>query len=175
MKEFIGIKKIRKFSGRVINLNLETVGLPDGSTLDMEIVHHAGGSAIVAIDDQHQVCLVYQYRHALGAWIWEIPAGKIDANETPESTAHKELQEETGTRAKRWKSLGKMYATPGYSNEIIHLYLAQGLSATAIQHEAGELMEIHWKSLDEAIEWALNGKINDAKTVLALLRARKEV
>ena len=173
MKKAELIKQTCEFSGRVISVNLETIRLPDGHCMDMEIVHHAGGSAIVAIDEQHRVCLIHQYRYAVDGWIWEIPAGMIDPGETPKSTAQKELQQEAGVLATAWTSLGKMHATPGYSDEVTYLYLAQDLQSAEIQHEPGEVIEVHWVPLDEAIEWALNGKINDSKTVVALLRARK--
>ncbi|MBL4711925.1 MAG: NUDIX hydrolase [Gammaproteobacteria bacterium] len=171
MKKAELITQTCEFSGRVITVNRDTVCLPDGHQMDMEIVHHSGGSAIVAIDEQQRVCLIRQYRYAVADWIWEIPAGKIDAGETPESTARKELQEEAGVLATSWSSLGKMYATPGYCDETVYLYLAKKLQSTTIQHEPGELIDIHWLPFSEAIEWALKGKINDAKTLVALFRA----
>lgn len=165
------IKQTCEFSGRVITVNRDTIRLPDGHCMDMEIVQHSGGSAIVAIDEQNRVCLIRQYRYAVADWIWEIPAGKIDAGDTPDFTAQKELREEAGMLASTWCSLGKMYATPGYCNEIVHLYLARNLQSSTIEHEPGELIEVHWLALEKAIEWARTGKINDSKTLVALFRA----
>ena len=159
------------YSGRVVSLNLERVQLPDGHCMDMEIIHHAGGSATVAIDEQQRVCLIHQYRYAVDDWIWEIPAGLIDAGDTPDSTASKELQQEAGIQAADWTPLGKMLATPGCSNEITYLYLARTLQPAPVQREPGEIMEVHWIPMNEAMTWAREGKINDAKTLVALYRA----
>ena len=173
MKDAKLIKQSREFSGRVITVNVETVRLPDGVTMDMEMVHHSGGSAIVAINAQQQVCLIRQYRYAVADWIWEIPAGKIEVDDTPEFTAQKELQEEAGVQANDWTSLGKMLPTPGYCDEITYLYLAKNLENVELQHEPGELIEVHWLPISEAIEWALSGKIDDAKSLVALFRANE--
>ncbi len=160
------------FRGRVITVNVETVRLPNGHVLDLEIIHHPGGAAVVAIDRQGRVCLIRQFRHAAGGWIWELPAGKLEPNEPPFETARRELVEEAGATAGNWSSLGTYVSSPGVFTEIVHLYLAQELDSVTMAHEAGELIEVHWLDLEDACARALSGDINDGKTALGLLRAR---
>jgi len=159
------------YQGRVIDLGLETVTLPNGRRIELEIIRHPGGAAVAAVDGQERVCLVYQYRHAGGGWLWELPAGKIDDREDPLLTARRELLEEGGMAAKQWRSLGFMHSSPGVFDEVIHLYLATGLSHKGQNLEEDELLEVHWLPLREAVQWAHSGKITDAKTVIGLLRA----
>jgi 8-oxo-dGTP pyrophosphatase MutT (NUDIX family) len=163
------------FRGRVITVNVETVRLPNGHVTDLEIIHHPGGAAIVALDKVGRVCLVRQFRHAAGGWIWELPAGKIELREPPLETARRELVEEAGTSAQSWVSLGAYVSSPGVFTEIVHLYLARGLDCATMSHEAGELIEVHWIDLEQACTRALDGDINDGKTALGLLRARSVV
>jgi 8-oxo-dGTP pyrophosphatase MutT (NUDIX family) len=169
----MGIENTRTvFRGRVITVNVETVRLPNGHVTDLEIIHHPGGAAIVAIDREGRVCLIRQFRHAAGGWIWELPAGKLEPPEPPLETARRELVEETGTSARSWRSLGLYVSSPGVFTEIVHLYLAQDLESANMAHEAGELIEVHWVDLEQACSRALDGDINDGKTALGLLRAR---
>ncbi len=160
------------FRGRVITVNVETVRLPNGHVTDLEIIHHPGGAAIVAVDAAARVCLIRQYRHAAGGWVWELPAGKLEPREPPLQTACRELREETGTTAHNWQSLGSYVSSPGVFTEIVHLYLARELQSANMSHEAGELIEVHWVDLEQACARALHGDINDGKTALGLLRAR---
>ncbi len=160
------------FQGRIISLDIEQVELPNGVLCDMEIVRHPGGAAVVAIDEEQRVCLLKQYRHASKAWIWELPAGKIDNNEEPRMTAQRELQEEAGRKAAQWQSLGHMISSPGVFTEIVHCYLATELSVCDTDHETEELIEIHWILFEEALESALDNRISDAKTVIGLCRAQ---
>ena len=159
------------YRGRIIDLGLEQVRLPNGETVELEIVRHPGGAAVVALDDRKRVCLLKQYRHAAGGWLWELPAGKIDPGEDPEATARRELEEEAGVRAGQWEPLGRMISSPGVFTEVIHLYLARDLRAIAHRHEAHEVIAIHWLPLREAVDWALRGEILDAKTLIGLFRA----
>jgi 8-oxo-dGTP pyrophosphatase MutT (NUDIX family) len=160
------------FRGRVITVNVETVRLPNGHVTDLEIVHHPGGAAIVAVDAASRVCLIRQYRHAAGGWVWELPAGKLEPHEPPLQTAQRELSEEAGTSAQNWQSLGVFVSSPGVFTEIVHLYFALELDCAKMAHEAGELIEVHWIPLEDACARALHGDINDGKTALGLLRAR---
>ena len=166
-----GIKQRRPiFQGRVINVALETVELPNGLEVELEIVRHTGGSAVVALDDRGRVCLLRQYRHAASGWLWELPAGKIDPGEEPFSTARRELTEEAGVRAGNWTDLGPMLSSPGVFTEVIHLYLARDLRQAMHDHEGDEVIEIHWFPLEQAIRWCQDGTISDAKTLVGLFR-----
>jgi 8-oxo-dGTP pyrophosphatase MutT (NUDIX family) len=160
------------FKGRVITVNIETVRLPNGHVAELEIIHHPGGAAVVAINERQQVCLIRQFRHAAGGWIWELPAGKLEPNEPPLETARRELIEEAGLTAHSWTPLGSYVSSPGVFTEIVHLYLARELESAKMSHEAAELIEVHWIDLEQACVRSLNAQINDGKTALALLRAR---
>lgn len=160
------------YNGKVIRLCLERVRLPNGADAELEIIHHPGGAAVVALNDVGQVCLLRQYRHAAGGWLWEIPAGKLDAGEQPLSTAQRELQEEAGMRAQAWQALGKIVSSPGVFTEAIHLFLARRLTAVPAQTEEQEVIEVHWLAWAEAWRMAESGEIQDAKTLAGLLRAR---
>jgi 8-oxo-dGTP pyrophosphatase MutT (NUDIX family) len=160
------------FRGRVITLKLETVRLPNGHVTELEIMHHPGGAAVVAIDAQQRVCLIRQFRHAIGGWILELPAGKLEPGEPALATAQRELTEEAGLAAAEWISLGDYVSSPGVLTETVNLFMARGLKTAIMAHEAGELIEIHWVAIGEACRRALSGEINDGKTALGLLRAQ---
>ncbi len=161
------------YDGRIVHLAIESARLPDGREINLEIVRHPGGAVIVAVDDQQQVCLIRQFRHAAGGWIWELPAGVRDDAEAPEITARRELKEEVGVEAKSWLSLGSLLSTPGFCDERLHLYLAQDLHLGAHAREADEYIEVHWMPMDRAVEMAAQGQIEDAKTVVGLFRAQQ--
>jgi ADP-ribose pyrophosphatase len=163
------------YQGEVVNLVLETVTLPNQQTLRLEVVRHPGGAAAVAVDANNQVCLLRQYRHAAGGWLWELPAGKIDHPESPAHTARRELQEEAGLTAVQWHRLGDFLSTPGFCDERIHLYLAQSLSQTETDRHPDEVIEVHWISFEQALEWVASGEIVDAKTILGLLFAWQHI
>ena len=159
------------YRGEVVDLGLETVTLPNRQTLQLEVVRHPGGAAVVAVDDRNQVCLLRQYRHAAGGWLWELPAGKIDHPESPQQTAQRELQEEAGLAAGDWRSLGSFLSTPGFCDERIHLYLARTLSPVPADLHAHEVIEVHWLDYRQALEKARDGEIQDGKTLIGLLLA----
>jgi ADP-ribose pyrophosphatase len=161
------------YQGRVLQLGIESLTLPNGKSLELEVVRHPGGAAVVALDHQDQVCLLRQYRHAGGGWIWELPAGRLEADEPPHTTAARELVEEAGLQANRWDTLGKTLVTPGYSDEVIYLYLARELARVPAQPEEHELFEVHWIPFDQALEQVHDGTILDAKTMLGLTLAGK--
>ncbi len=167
------IEKLRTvFSGRVIKVNVETVRLPNGQVADLEIIHHPGGAAVVAIDSEQRVCLLRQYRHAVGGWIWELPAGKLEPAEPALATAQRELREEAGIAAADWVSLGDYVSSPGVFTETVKLFMARGLRSANMEHELAELIEIHWVPFTESCLRALSGELNDGKTALGLLRAQ---
>jgi len=151
------------------------VTLPNGETADIEIVRHPGGAAVVALDDQQQVCLLRQYRHASGGWLWELPAGKLEPDEGPQATAIRELLEEAGVEADHWQPLGNILATPGFCDEVIHLFLAHGLTHLAAQHETDEVIEVHWLPFDQALAQVYDGTLRDAKTMLGLTLAERHI
>lgn len=159
------------FTGRVIQVNVEEVRLPNDHLARLEMVHHPGGAAIVALDDAKRVCLVRQYRHAASGYIWELPAGKIDNQEPPLQTAQRELEEEAGRRAREWRSLGDYLSSPGFLTEVVHLFFATGLSEVAAQLEAAEVLEAHWLPFEQVMRMAQSGEIRDGKTLAGLLRA----
>jgi 8-oxo-dGTP pyrophosphatase MutT (NUDIX family) len=173
------LKREPVFQGRVIDVAVETVAMPASGSpgesavqeVRLEIVRHPGGAAVVALDDQDRVCLLRQFRHAADGWIWELPAGKIDAGDTPSSCARRELAEEAGVLAEDWIDLGRMHSSPGVFTEIIHLWMARGLERQPHAHEHGELIEIHWLPLAQALDWCNDGQITDAKTLVGLYRA----
>jgi ADP-ribose pyrophosphatase len=159
------------FRGRIIEVDLETVVLPNGSTLEVETVRHPGGAAVVALDTEGRICLLRQYRPVFGDWMWEVPAGKIDNGEPPLATARRELAEEAGIAAARWEELGHMVSSPGVFTERVHLYFARDLSAVPDTQHPDEIFEIHWIPLRDALMQARSGAISDAKSVIAVFRA----
>jgi ADP-ribose pyrophosphatase len=159
------------YEGRVVRLGLESLELPNGQPLDLEIVRHPGGAAIVAMDERERVCLLRQYRHAAGGWLWELPAGKLEPGEAAQLTAQRELEEEAGLQAVEWRRLGETLTTPGFCDEVIHLFLARQLSRVPSRPQAHELIEVHWLPLATALDQVRDGTIRDAKTMLGLLLA----
>jgi 8-oxo-dGTP pyrophosphatase MutT (NUDIX family) len=160
-----------KYRGRVITVNVETVELPNGKVADYEVIHHPGGAAVVAIDAQQRVCLLRQYRPAVRDWVWELPAGRLEPGEPPLETARRELIEEAGCEAGQWRDLGSILSSPGVFAEVLYLYLAEELTHVPDRREEYEVFEAHWIDLSEAVQRALDGRIRDGKTVVALLRA----
>ena len=166
-------KQTLQFTGRVVRVTTDEVVLPNGHRALLEVVHHPGGAAAVALDGIGQVCLLRQYRYVVDGWLWELPAGKLEPGEPPLATAQRELIEEAGVSARDWESLGTCVSSPGVFTERLHLYLASGISPARAAQEHAEVIEIHWVPLAEACRWAIDGTITDCKTALGLLRARE--
>jgi len=163
------------YQGRVVRLNIERVRLPNQQVAELEIIHHPGGAAIVAVDEQHRVCLLNQYRHAAGGYIWELPAGKIDNQEPHFETVKRELVEEAGRTAAHWHYLGNVLSSPGVFTEVIHLYLATELTAVASQPEAHEVFQVEWKPISEALQMIYRGELRDSKSIVGLVLAAKHL
>jgi len=165
-------KQTSHFRGRIVSLTTDEVRLPNGHLAALEVVHHPGGAAAVAIDAQQRVCLLKQYRYVADGWLWELPAGKLEPNEPPLVTAQRELIEEAGVSAGEWLSLGSYLSSPGIFTEVLHLFLATDVRPATTAHEQAEVIEVHWVPFGEACEWAESGVIRDGKTAMGLLRAR---
>lgn len=159
------------YAGSVVDLRLETVRLPNGRTVELEVVRHRGAAAIVPVFEDGSVLLVRQVRWATGGPILEVPAGKLDGGEAPESCARREVEEETGYRAGALLALGWIWTTPGFTDEKIWLYLATGLTESRQDLQEDEVLSVERMPLAEAARRALDGEIADAKSVCALLRA----
>jgi ADP-ribose pyrophosphatase len=158
----------RIFDGRIIQLKVDDVLLPNGKTAKREIVHHPGAVAVLPLTDDGKMIAVRQFRKPLELTIVEIPAGKLEKGEDPLACAKRELEEETGYRAERFEHLSSFYTSPGFADELLHLYVATGLQAGETRPDEDEFVEVLALTLDEAHELHRAGKIRDAKTVLAL-------
>jgi len=164
------------FKGRVVDLRLERVRLPNGSESELEVIRHQGASAVVPLTADGNVLMLRQYRHATGDYLLEVPAGKLDhGTEDPADCAHRELEEETGFKAGRLESLGWIWTTPGFADEKIWLFRATDLRPGRQNLEADEVIELVEMPIDRAVEMALNGEITDSKSICALLRAVQEL
>jgi len=163
------------FTGRVLRLNLERVRLPNGRVAELEIAHHPGGAAVVAIDEAGRVCLLRQFRHAAGGWVDELPAGKLDGGEPPIDCARRELAEEAGVTAREWDRLGEYLSSPGVFTEVVHVFLARGLEPVAAQPEEHEVFEARWLPFEEAAGQAARGELRDGKSLVGLLWARERL
>jgi ADP-ribose diphosphatase len=160
------------FRGRIITLRQDEVTLPGGRRVTLEIVHHPGAAAIVALDDDGTVALIRQYRHAASGFIWEVPAGTLGNGESPAACARRELQEETGLLAAQWTALGSILTTPGFCDERIHLFLARDLRETTAALEDDEVLTVSRVPMAQALAMIASGEIEDAKSIAALYRAQ---
>ncbi len=156
------------YHGKIVKLDVETVALPNGVTVELEIIRHPGASAVVPLREDGSVLLIRQYRHAAGGFIYEIPAGKLDPGEDPIHCAQRELEEEIGYRATSIQPLFSILTTPGFTDERIHLFKAAGLVRGTQALEADEILEVVAVPLAEAIAWIAQGLIQDGKTIVAL-------
>ena len=157
--------------GRVFKLIRENATLDNGVTTDMEFVEHPGATAIIPMLNESRILLLKQYRHPLRKYIWEIPAGTIDPQESVINCAKRELIEETGYSANQWQKLGEITPVPGYSDERIHIYLATELQTAEQDLDRDEIINIHEVDYSEALEMIKTGKIQDAKSIAGLYLA----
>ena len=167
------VESCRLYEGRVVSLRVDRVKLPDGRSTVREVVEHAPVVAIVALDDRGNVLLVRQYRLPTQRSLLEIPAGGVDAGESAEEAAQRELQEETGQRAGRLERLYSFFASPGYCGEYMHLYLATALEPGALASDADERIEVVRLPLSEALRLIERGEICDAKSIVGLWAAAR--
>jgi ADP-ribose pyrophosphatase len=158
--------------GRVFTLHRDQVTLPNGVTTTLDIIRHPGAAAIVPLTDKGRVLLIHQYRYAIDAHIWEIPAGTMEPGESPLACAQRELTEEIGVSARSWHKLGSIAPLPAYSDEAIHLYCAQNLQPSEQHLDPDEIIEIHEFRYEETLEMIRTGRIRDAKTISGLMMAQ---
>ena len=166
------ISSRKVYDGKIISVDVDTVRFPDGSTGELEMVRHSGASAVVPIlksGSDPQVLLIKQYRYAADGFVYEIPAGRLDPGESPESCAARELREETGYTAEGLQRLTTIYTTPGFTDERIHLFIADGLIQGDSERERDEFLELVPMALSEAVAMIRSGQIVDGKTTVALL------
>jgi len=168
-----------RFSGKVVTVVTDTVRMPGGNTAERDVVRHPGSVGAVAIDAQGRVLLIKQYRHAVRAALWEVPAGIRDVEgEEPEETARRELLEETGWTARTWSHLATAHATPGGSDECFDIYLAQDVAESQDRPEVHDEeldLEVRWTPLAEACAEVLDGRITNAMAAIGVLAAARRL
>lgn len=169
-------KGTRVYAGRVISVDLDTVEFPNGTTGQLEMVRHPGASAVIPFLENENgqdptILLIRQYRYAADGFLLEVPAGRLEEDESPETCAHRELREETGYSAERLELLTTFYTTPGFTDERIHLYMALGLTEGEAALESDEILDLQPMKLSEAVGMVRSGRIVDGKSMLAILLA----
>ncbi|MCI1856961.1 MAG: NUDIX hydrolase [Sporolactobacillus sp.] len=169
----IGSKEI--FKGQIVHFFFDKVRLPDGHVATREVIRHPGAVAIIAVNQEGELLLVRQYRYPIGKIIYEIPAGKLEPGENPDDSARRELEEETGQRCERIEKVATFYSTPGFSDELMHVYYTDSLVAGKQNLDPDEFLEVSAVNLDEAERMVADRRIDDAKSVYAVqyLRLRR--
>lgn len=159
------------YDGKIVKLFRDRVELPNGKSAFREVVRHPGGVIILPLDDEGNVYMVRQFRYAYNQPVLEIPAGKLEYGEEPLSAARRELKEEIGATAKQWTHLGNIWPTPGFCDEVQHLYLARELTFGETHPDEDEFLEQVRMPFAEAVAMAADGRMQDSKSIVALLRA----
>ena len=159
-----------KFKGKIVNLRVDDALLPNGTTAKREIVEHNGGVCVAPLDDEYNLYFVKQFRYPYMEIVTELPAGKLEKGEDPFEAGKRELKEETGAVAQKYVDLGKLYPTPGYCGEIIHMYLATELEFGEQNPDEDEFLEVYKIPLAKAVEMVMNGEIRDSKTQTMILK-----
>ena len=166
------LKETYIFKGKIINLRVDDVELPDGNTATREIIEHNGGVCVLPLTDEDEIVFVRQFRYPYKEELLEIPAGKRDSKEEiPLECGIRELREETGAVAKEFISLGELYPSPGYVGEVIYMYLAKGLTLGEDDRDEDEFLNVEKVPFAKALEMVMNGELKDAKTQTAILKA----
>ena len=159
-----------KFKGKIVNLRVDDALLPNGTTAKREIVEHNGGVCVAPLDDEYNLYFVKQFRYPYMEIVTELPAGKLEKGEDPFEAGKRELKEETGATAQKYVDLGKLYPTPGYCGEIIHMYLVTELEFGEQNPDEDEFLEVYKIPLAKAVEMVMNGEIRDSKTQTMILK-----
>jgi len=157
------------FQGRIIRLVSQDLVLPNGRRTTFHIVKHPGAVAIVPVHANGDVVLLKQFRPSIGEEIYEIPAGTMEKGEAPLATAKREIVEETGFKAKRWSKIGEFYTAPGFCDELMHLYVAHGLTPASAEGDEDEILQPVRMSIDAALNLIRSRRVRDAKTIAGLL------
>jgi ADP-ribose pyrophosphatase len=160
------------YEGRIVSVRTDTAELVNGSVVYREVVEHPGGVAIVPVNERGEVYMVRQYRYPVSEELLEIPAGKLEPGEDPYECAVRELCEETGCMAGSVVPLGPFYPSPGFSKEVLHIYLATQLVPGEMKLDEDELLDVETVPLDVLTERILSGEIKDAKTIIGILKAK---
>ena len=158
------------FEGKVIKLRVDKVAMPDDSLATREVVEHPGGVGIVAVNDKDEIFLVRQFRKPIEKVIYEIPAGKLDSGEPHRECGIRELSEETGMKAENFEYLGYIYPSPGFVDEVTHVYCATGLTQGETHPDDDEYLDVECMPLERAYEMVMNNEISDAKSVFGILK-----
>ncbi len=163
------------FRGNIITLNFDEVELPNGKIATREVVKHPGGVCVAALNSNNELLFVRQYRYPYNEVLLELPAGKLSPGEDPLECGKRELEEETGAKAGKYVSLGCLYPSPGFCNEIIYLYLATNLTSGDMSPDEDEFLEVESIPLEEAVEMVLSNEIKDAKSQVAILKVYEKL
>jgi ADP-ribose pyrophosphatase len=161
------------YAGRAFSVRLDHLLTPSGKTVKYDIVQHIGSISVVPIDENGQLYFVRQYRQAAQQELLELPAGTLEEGELPAEAAAREIREETGMAAKNIQEIGSFYLAPGYSTELMHVFLATGLTHDPLDPDADEYLSVEKMSVAKAFELIENGHLQDAKSLAALLLARR--
>ena len=163
----------RIFQGKMIHLRVDKVQLPDGKIATREIIEHPGAVAVVPITEDNRIIMVRQYRKPAEDFLLEIPAGKLDENEKPEFCAHRELKEETGFVSGKLEHLCSFFTTPGFSNEILHLYIAEELVEGIAKPDEDEYLSVESYPIEELLDMIFRSQIVDSKTIIGIFAAKE--
>ena len=170
---FKPLSSVKLFDGKLLKIWEERVELPNGRKVALEVIHHPGSVAILPVDAEGNIWFTYQYRHAIKQMLLELPAGTLEVGELPAECAGREVQEEIGMAAKSLKLLGKIYLVPGYSDELMYVYLASDIYPSKLAQDYGEYIEVQTKTIEETYALLDSGQVLDSKTAAALGMARQ--
>lgn len=160
------------YKGRVFNVRVDLVELPDGRKARLDIVEHSGAVTLIPLDEDQRIWFVRQYRHAIGREILELPAGVVEEGEIPEECAQREAREEIGMAAGHFQKVGEFFLAPGYSTEHMHVFLATGLYSSPLPVDADEMLSVEQMPVERVYEMVEEGAFQDSKTLAALILAQ---